>query len=109
MGTPAASVSKTLPARYYTDPERFHREIEKFYFESWICAGRTGEIGVGSFVAEVCSFQIAMACTSYLGAELQELDTAPAQRRPPYPATGVTCTHLSNRFKIDYRPARGNL
>ena len=41
MGTtPAAPVAKTLPARYYTDPERFGREIERFYFESWICAGR---------------------------------------------------------------------
>ena len=40
MGTPAAPVSKTLPACYYTDAERFRREIEKFYFQSWVCAGR---------------------------------------------------------------------
>ncbi|MBZ5593930.1 MAG: aromatic ring-hydroxylating dioxygenase subunit alpha [Acidobacteriia bacterium] len=44
MGTPAAPVAKTLPAGYYTDPERFGREIEKLYFESWICAGRTRQI-----------------------------------------------------------------
>src|SRR5437588_3415174 len=36
--------SKTLPASYYTDPEIFRREIEKFYFERWICAGRTEQI-----------------------------------------------------------------
>jgi glycine betaine catabolism A len=40
MGTSAAPVSKTLPARYYTDPERFRREIENFYFQSWVYAGR---------------------------------------------------------------------
>ena len=36
--------SKTLPASYYTDPEIFRREIEKFYFDRWICAGRTEQI-----------------------------------------------------------------
>src|SRR5947209_31840 len=36
--------AKTLPAPYYTDPEIFRREIEKFYFERWICAGRTEQI-----------------------------------------------------------------
>ena len=43
MGAPAAPV-KTLPARYYTDPDLFRRELEKFYFETWICAGRESEI-----------------------------------------------------------------
>jgi Rieske 2Fe-2S family protein len=31
----------TLPARFYTDPDLFRRELEAFYFERWICAGRT--------------------------------------------------------------------
>lgn len=44
MGTPAAPVAKTLPAGYYTDADRFLREIEKLYFASWICAGRTEQI-----------------------------------------------------------------
>jgi Rieske 2Fe-2S family protein len=30
----------TLPARYYTDPEVFRAEIERFYFRRWIHAGR---------------------------------------------------------------------
>jgi len=34
----------TLPGKYYTDPEIFRREIERFYFGSWICAGRTEQI-----------------------------------------------------------------
>ncbi|HSL22926.1 MAG TPA: aromatic ring-hydroxylating dioxygenase subunit alpha [Vicinamibacterales bacterium] len=34
----------TLPARYYTDPEIFAREMERFYFRMWICAGRAAEI-----------------------------------------------------------------
>ncbi|MGC2661097.1 MAG: aromatic ring-hydroxylating dioxygenase subunit alpha [Bryobacteraceae bacterium] len=35
---------KTLPARYYTDPELFRREIDIFFFEGWICAGRGDNI-----------------------------------------------------------------
>ena len=31
---------QTLPARYYTDPVIFRDEMERFYFDSWICAGR---------------------------------------------------------------------
>jgi len=31
----------TLPARFYTDPDLFRRELDAFYFERWICAGRT--------------------------------------------------------------------
>jgi Rieske 2Fe-2S family protein len=44
MGTPAAPIPKTLSAGYYTDRERYRREIEKLYFESWICAGRAEQI-----------------------------------------------------------------
>jgi Rieske 2Fe-2S family protein len=35
---------RTLPARYYTDPDVFCQELESFYFGSWICAGRTAAI-----------------------------------------------------------------
>jgi Rieske 2Fe-2S family protein len=35
-----SSVPKTLPARYYTDPAQFLREIESFFFKGWFCAGR---------------------------------------------------------------------
>jgi Rieske 2Fe-2S family protein len=34
----------TLPARYYTDPALFAREMERFFFRMWICAGRAPEI-----------------------------------------------------------------
>ena len=34
----------TLPARYYTDPEIFRKELERFYFNRWICAGRESSI-----------------------------------------------------------------
>jgi phenylpropionate dioxygenase-like ring-hydroxylating dioxygenase large terminal subunit len=39
-----STVLKTLPAHYYTDPELFRREIETFFFKSWICAGRADSI-----------------------------------------------------------------
>lgn len=44
MSTPAERNPKTLPSRYYTDPGIFSREIESFYFNSWICAGRAETI-----------------------------------------------------------------
>jgi Rieske 2Fe-2S family protein len=44
MDTQAAPVAKTLPARFYTDPQIFRREIERFYFNRWICAGRAEQI-----------------------------------------------------------------
>jgi len=31
---------KTLPARYYTEADLFRREMERFYFNRWIRAGR---------------------------------------------------------------------
>src|SRR6476646_227519 len=34
----------TLPGRYYTDPDIFRAEVERFYFDRWICAGRAAEI-----------------------------------------------------------------
>jgi phenylpropionate dioxygenase-like ring-hydroxylating dioxygenase large terminal subunit len=44
MSTQVASISKTLPARYYTDPDLFRDELERFYCESWVCAGRADQI-----------------------------------------------------------------
>src|SRR5579862_985975 len=38
------SVATTLPARYYTDSEVFKRELEHFYCQMWICAGRASQI-----------------------------------------------------------------
>jgi hypothetical protein len=34
----------TLPARFYTDPAHFRREVEHFFFGKWICAGRADQI-----------------------------------------------------------------
>ena len=34
----------TLPARYYTDPEVFGRELDTFFFATWISAGRAEQI-----------------------------------------------------------------
>ena len=39
-----STLRKTLPAPYYTDPEHFRREIETFYYQGWICAGRSENI-----------------------------------------------------------------
>ena len=32
---------KTLPARYYTDPEVFQQELENLFCQMWVCVGRT--------------------------------------------------------------------
>jgi len=34
----------TLPRRYYTDPQVFRQEMDSFFFQSWICAGRAETI-----------------------------------------------------------------
>ena len=54
------SAPKTLPARYYTDPDLFQKEVERFYFRSWICAGRAEQVpGPGSyFLRDVCGESI---------------------------------------------------
>jgi glycine betaine catabolism A len=39
-----ATLHHTLPARYYTDAQVFAAEMERFYFGSWICAGRAGQV-----------------------------------------------------------------
>ena len=40
----AQSFATTLPARYYTDPDLFRDELERFYCQTWICAGRANQI-----------------------------------------------------------------
>ena len=44
MSTQAISAPRTLPQRYYTDPEVFREEMERFYCQTWICAGRADQI-----------------------------------------------------------------
>jgi Rieske 2Fe-2S family protein len=44
MSIQAARVPMTLPARYFTDPELFRAEMERFYFRTWICVGRGDHI-----------------------------------------------------------------
>ena len=44
-GTPGLSnLALTLPARYYTSPEIFQAEMDRFFLGSWICAGRAERI-----------------------------------------------------------------
>ncbi len=41
---PSGAIAKTLPARFYTDSGIFRLEMDAFYFNSWICAGREESI-----------------------------------------------------------------
>jgi len=34
----------TLPGKFYADPEFYRAELERFYFNRWICAGRADQI-----------------------------------------------------------------
>ena len=34
----------TLPRHFYADPDFYRRELERFYFQRWICAGRADQI-----------------------------------------------------------------
>lgn len=44
MAQQAEPVPTTLPARYYTDPELFRDEVERFFCQMWVCAGRAEQI-----------------------------------------------------------------
>ena len=39
-----SSPQRTLPARYYNDPEIFRAELESFFCETWVCAGRVEQV-----------------------------------------------------------------
>src|SRR5262249_16456450 len=40
----AVNIPTTLPARYYADAEVFRDELERFFFQTWVCAGRAEQI-----------------------------------------------------------------
>jgi Rieske 2Fe-2S family protein len=41
----------SLPARYYTDPDCYLSELERFFFGMWICAGRADQLALaGDYV-----------------------------------------------------------
>jgi Rieske 2Fe-2S family protein len=41
----------TLPRRFYADPDHYRAELERFYFDRWICAGRADQIpNAGDYV-----------------------------------------------------------
>jgi glycine betaine catabolism A len=43
--------ARTLPARYYTDPALFQRELDDLFGRMWFCAGRSEEIAApGQYV-----------------------------------------------------------
>ncbi|HEX3321796.1 MAG TPA: aromatic ring-hydroxylating dioxygenase subunit alpha [Terriglobales bacterium] len=39
-----STLQKTLPARYYTDPELFRQELDQFFGTMWFCSGRKEQI-----------------------------------------------------------------
>jgi Rieske 2Fe-2S family protein len=40
----ASAMHTTLPRRFYADPDFYRAELERFYFNRWICAGRADQI-----------------------------------------------------------------
>jgi len=44
----------TLPRRFYADPDFYRAELERFYFNRWICAGRADQIpNAGDFFTRI--------------------------------------------------------
>src|SRR5438046_10571759 len=64
MVTRADLLPTTLPARYYTDAELFQDELERFFCQTWVCAGRIGQITSPGdfFVREIGNESIIMTC-----------------------------------------------
>jgi Rieske 2Fe-2S family protein len=45
-----AAGTLTLPASHYTDPQIFREEMERIYFDMWVCAGRSEQLpSAGSY------------------------------------------------------------
>src|SRR5437773_11506200 len=40
----SAIMHTTLPRRFYADPDHYRVELERFFLERWICAGRADQI-----------------------------------------------------------------
>src|SRR5262245_23229053 len=40
----AIRMHTTLPRRFYADPDFYRAELERFYVNRWICAGRADQI-----------------------------------------------------------------
>ena len=62
-------IRTTLPARFYTDPDHFRREVEHFFFNKWICAGRADQIPASGdyFLREVCGESIIVVRNEHAG------------------------------------------
>jgi Rieske 2Fe-2S family protein len=43
-GDSRRAMHTTLPRRFYADPDFYRAELERFYFNRWICAGRADQI-----------------------------------------------------------------
>src|SRR5437762_317114 len=41
---PDDRMHRTLPRQFYADPDFYRREVDRFYFNRWICAGRADQI-----------------------------------------------------------------
>ena len=44
VGTAPDRMHTTLPRHFYADPHFYRAELERFYFNRWICAGRADQI-----------------------------------------------------------------
>lgn len=55
-----SALQNTLPARYYTDPEIFGQEMDTFFGQMWVCAGRSEQISAAGdfFLCEVAGESI---------------------------------------------------
>jgi Rieske 2Fe-2S family protein len=63
-----STIPKTLPAHYYTDSQFFRKEIEQFFFEGWICAGRADRIpNVGDYFLREIADESMMVVRSEAG------------------------------------------
>ncbi|MEO8098792.1 MAG: aromatic ring-hydroxylating dioxygenase subunit alpha [Acidobacteriota bacterium] len=52
---PVSMQPMTLPARFYTDPDVFRAEMDRFYFNQWVCVGREQQLSKPGdyFLAEI--------------------------------------------------------
>jgi Rieske 2Fe-2S family protein len=91
----------TLPQKYYTDPELYRAELERFFFGQWICVGRAEQVAqAGSyFLAEVGGESVIV--TKDAGGELRAHYNV-CRHRGTRMCTEVSGTFPNGRIRCPY-------
>ncbi len=90
----------TLPRRFYADPEFFDRELERFYFERWLCVGRADQIpNAGDYFTRTVGDQSVILTRDASGAPRALFNVC---RHRGTRLSDRSCGHFDDRIQCPY-------